>query len=90
VFVVWIAGDVCFLAADAISRTVFLLCRIATRRAVQFHELGKVNIHSERALDGFQIRLQSVTRDLNAVQQTTGQFVHKVLRGIAVAAADKP
>ena len=58
--------------------------------AVQLHQLRIVNIATERALNGLQVRPMAVRGQLDAVRQPGAQVVHESNRVLAVAPAHQP
>ena len=76
-----LAGSGAFGGAVAARRT--------RRGAVDLHELGKVHISPEGALDGFQIGPVTVACRLHAIGKAGGHVVHEPLGAFAVPAADE-
>lgn len=79
----------CFFAPRHSAGAVAAL-RTFWSGTVNLHKLRLVDIATERAFDGFQIRFVPVARKLHAVLKALREVVHKEHRGLAVAIADVP
>ena len=85
---VGVALDAGLLDPGAFGRAV--AARGAGRRAIQFHELGVVDIGPEGAFHGLQIGPVAVAGELDAVGEAGRQIVDEPLGALAVPAADEP
>lgn len=58
--------------------------------AVDLHDLGIVHFAVERRINGGQIRMMAVRRELNALQESAAQILHEPASRVGVASADEP
>jgi hypothetical protein len=59
------------------------------RRSVNLIELSVIDIGTERALNGFKLRSEAVSCDLDSISKTATQIIHQDHRGLAGAIADE-
>jgi hypothetical protein len=84
------------VARDSVGLTAYAGCRTVTTLAfgidftVNLHQLGKVDILTERSLDCFAVELQSVARQLHAMRKTAREVFHEVTRCNGITLADHP
>lgn len=63
--------------------------RSSVRLAVLFHQNGVVDVASERRVNGLEVRLVAVGRELNSVAQARRNVLHEDMRVASVASADQ-
>ena len=79
----------CLLDAGAVGRAVAALGAFRSR-AIEFHELGVINLVAESTFDRAEISFMSVRRHLHAAVKAASEIVHEMLGKLGITTADKP
>ena len=86
VFVVWFADDPALARSAAFRRAVAAFITLALRCAVELDQHSVIYVPAEGVLDGNDVRLMTVSGQLDPVRQATGEVVNKAVGRLLVAA----